>query len=374
MSSLHDELLSFDPDLPLERARTIPNTWYFDPAIYELERRAVFASTWQQVGRTEQVAGPGSFLTAEIAGEPVLVVRDEKGELRAFANVCRHRAAPLLTEPCGTVTKLRCRYHGWTYDLAGRLRGTPEFDGVQEFAKEENGLAPLTVAVWGPTVWVHLDPPRQSLEEFLAPLPKWVAGRGLEKLKFTGAHEYVLKCNWKVYVDNYLDGGYHVNTVHPALAGVLDYSQYKTTTHGNTSVQTSPLVPNTADATTTMTRTGTEAAYWWVMPNFMLNLYEGVIDTNLVLPLGPDRCKVIFDFYFADTEGDHAAQYIRDSIAVANQVQEEDMGICEEVQRGLKSRSYRSGRFSVKREVAGYYFHQLLARRLRAACGLAGAR
>jgi choline monooxygenase len=271
------------------------------------------------------------------------------------------------------LTKLRCRYHGWTYDLAGKLRGTPEFDGVQEFAREDNGLVPVSVTTWGPTVWVHLDPPQQSLEEFLAPLPEWMKGRGLEKLKFTGSHEYTLNCNWKVYVDNYLDGGYHVNTVHPGLAGVLDYSQYKTTTQGNTSVQTSPLVPNTADATTTKTRTGTEAAYWWVMPNFMLNLYEGVMDTNLVLPLGPGRCKVIFDFYFANTDGPEAQQYIKDSIAVANQVQEEDMGICEEVQRGLASRSYRTGRFSVKREVAGYYFHQLLARRLQAACGRAEA-
>lgn len=365
--TLAEEIRSFDPSLTLERARTIPNTWYRDPAIFDLEKKAVFASTWQMVGRAEQVAAPGNFLTAEIAGEPILVVRDEKGTLRAFFNVCRHRAAPLLTEACGSVTKLRCRYHGWTYDLAGKLRGTPEFDGVQEFCKEDNGLPEIAVSTWGPTVWVHLDSPRQSLEESLAPLPAWIEGRGLEKLKFCGSHEYVLNCNWKVYVDNYLDGGYHVNTVHPGLAGVLDYTQYKTVTHGNTSVQTSPLKPNDGDAKTTKTRTGDLAAYWWVMPNFMLNLYEGVMDTNLVLPLGPGRCKVIFDFYFANSDGPEAIQYTKDSIAVAHQVQEEDIGICEEVQRGLSSRSYRTGRFSAKREVAGYYFHQMLAQRL-AAC------
>ncbi len=367
---LHDELRRFDPTLPLERARTIPSSWYFDPEIYALEKKAVFGSTWQMVGRVDQVAEAGAYITTEIAGEPILVIRDEKGTLRAFFNVCRHKATVILSEPCGKVAKLRCRYHGWTYDLAGKLRGTPEFDGVQDFCKEDNGLVEIGVATWGPTVWVHLDPPKQTLEEFLAPLPEWSRGRSIENLKFTGSHEYILNCNWKVFVDNYLDGGYHVNTVHPALSGVLDYSQYKTTTHGNTSVQTSPLVPNVADATTTKTRTGKEAAYWWVMPNFMLNLYEGVMDTNLVLPLGTEKCKVIFDFYFADTDGAPAQQYIKDSIAVAHQVQEEDMGICEEVQRGLRSRSYSTGRFSVKRETAGYYFHQLLARRLSAACGL----
>lgn len=362
-----DEIRAFDPLLPLERARTLPSTWYHEPRIAELEKTAIFAATWQMIGRAEQVAQPGSFITTEIAGEPILVVRDDKGTLRAFYNVCRHKATVLMGESCGKVGKLRCRYHGWTYDLTGKLKGTPEFDGVEEFNKEDNGLVELSVATWGPLLFVHLDQEAQTLEEFLAPLPAWSQNRGLEKLKYAGSQEYTLKCNWKVYVDNYLDGGYHVNTVHPALAGVLDYSQYKTTIHGNTSVQTSPLVPNTSDATTTKTRTGTEAAYWWVMPNFMLNLYEGVMDTNLVLPLAPDRCKVIFDFYFADTESPAAKQYIKDSIAVANQVQDEDMKVCEEVQRGLSSRSYRTGRFSVKREIAGYYFHQLLGRRLQAA-------
>ena len=361
---LEAELRGFDPNLPLERARTIPSSWYFDPEIYDLEKNAVFSGTWQMVGRLEQVAESGAYLTAEIAGYPLLVIRDEKGTLRAFHNVCRHRAAPLLTEPCGHVTKLRCRYHGWTYDLSGKLRGTPEFDGVQEFCKDDNGLVEVAVAVWGPTVWVHLDSRHQPLEQSLAPLPEWMTGRGLEQMHFCGRHEYLLNCNWKVYVDNYLDGGYHVNTIHPALAGVLDYSQYKTATHGSTSVQTAPLVANLADATTTRTRTGSLAAYWWAMPNFMLNWYEGVIDTNLVLPLGPDKCRVVFDFYFARTEGAEARQYIEESMAVARQVQEEDLRICEDVQKGLASRSFRTGRFSVKREVAGYYFHQLLARKL----------
>jgi choline monooxygenase len=101
----------------------------------------------------------------------------------------------------------------------------------------------------------------------------------------------------------------------------------------------------------------------------MLNLYQGVMDTNLVLPLGPDRCRVVFDFWFADTEGPDAEKFMRESMAVAHQIQLEDVSICEEVQRGLASRSFDSGRFSVRRELGGYHFHQLLARRLRAALG-----
>src|SRR5689334_5865015 len=164
--SLTDELARFDPSRPLASARTIPNTWYTSPEVAAAERRAVFGSTWQMVGRAEQVAAPGSYLTADVAGEPIAVVRGDDGVLRAFFNVCRHRAAPILNEPCGTTTRLRCRYHGWTYDLAGKLRGTPEFDGVAEFRKEDNGLVPVAVAAWGPFVWVHLDSPAEPLDQY----------------------------------------------------------------------------------------------------------------------------------------------------------------------------------------------------------------
>ena len=354
----------YDPVTPLDRARTLPAGWYTDPRVLELEKRAVFAATWQCVGRREQVAAAGQYLTADVAGEPVLVVRGDDGELRGFFNVCRHRAAALCTDPCGTVTKLRCRYHGWTYDLAGRLRGTPEWDGVQEFDKIDNGLVPLGgVAEWGPFVWAHLDPPREPVEAFLAPLPAWATHRdGFAGLRHAGRREYTLACNWKVYVDNYLDGGYHVNTVHPALAGVLDYKQYRCETWAKVSLQSAPLVPGGGAAGAT--RTGDSAAYWWAYPNFMINLYGGVMDTNLVLPHGPDRCRVVFDFYFADGTPD---EFVRDSIAVADQVQAEDVGVCEEVQRGLASRSYTAGRFSVKRENGGHHFHQLVGRAVQAA-------
>src|SRR5262249_7286121 len=156
-----------DPTLPLERASTIPGSWYSDPVVAHAERERIFARSWCIVGRSEQVAQPGAFLTADLAGLPILVLRDQQGTLRAFFNVCRHRAAPLRTEPSGSVTKLRCRYHGWTYDLAGNLRGTPEFDGVADFRREDNGLRPLEVATWGPLVAVRATPGDESFAEHL---------------------------------------------------------------------------------------------------------------------------------------------------------------------------------------------------------------
>jgi choline monooxygenase len=370
-SSLKDQLARFDPDLPLERAHTIPSSWYFDPAIYEAERQTIFTDTWQAVGRGDQLTEPGSFFTANVAGEPIVVVRDQDGVVRALANVCRHRAAQVITEAEGKATRLRCRYHGWTYDLAGRLRGTPEFDGVADFCREEQGLPGRAVDTWGPQVWIHQGTQPPPLAQFLSPLPERCAGLGLESLRFAERRVYEMGCNWKVFIDNFLDGGYHVNTVHPGLGGVIDYARYRIEVFDQCSVQISPLRPPQADAadpSIAAVRSGSTAYYWWVFPNFMFNWYEGVADASVVQPLGPDRCRVIFDFYFTRTEGPEAAAFISQSIAAADQIQREDIGICEEVQRGLASRSYDTGRFSVKREAGGYHFHRLLAGRLRSAC------
>jgi choline monooxygenase len=358
----------FDATLPLERARTIPSGWYLDEEIYQAEQRRVFAQTWQCVGRTDQLGEAGSFLTADIGGEPILVVRGEDQQLRAFSNVCRHRAAKVVPEACGRVAKLRCRYHGWTYDLAGKLRGVPEFDGVEGFARDANGLPGWHVATWGPLVFVHGGTSPRALLEFLDPVPSHRSTQAIDRLHFVERRVYDLACNWKVFVDNYLDGGYHVNTIHPSLSSVLDYSQYRTELTKHASVQVSPMRqpdPQHEDASAAQVRTGDAAYYWWVFPNLMINLYAGIMDTNLVLPLGPDRCRVIFDFFFGDAATPNPEGYQAESMAVGHQIQLEDVGICEEVQRGLASRSFDTGRYSVRREAGVYHFHRLLAHHLR---------
>jgi choline monooxygenase len=346
----------FDASRPIELASNPPKSWYTDAGFATREAEQIFARSWQVVGRVEQVRNPGDYITASIAGEPVLVVRGEDGVLRAFSNVCRHRAAPLATG-CGHATKLRCRYHGWTYDLAGRLRGMPEFEGVQEFCKEENGLVPLgAVEECGPFVAVHITAPSSSFADAIAPFPTWQATvANWSELQFHARREYEVACNWKVYIDNYLDGGYHVNTVHPDLAGVLNYREYTITTYERTSLQSSPM--KSSDSAAGATRQGDRASYWWFYPNFMVNHYEGVLDTNWVLPLGADRCRVIFNFYFAEGT---KPEFMEESIRVADVVQAEDVEVCEQVQRGLKSRTYEQGRYSATRETGAYHFHRLL--------------
>jgi choline monooxygenase len=354
----------YDADASLEDASTIPAPWYLDSRIAGLERERVFGRNWIAVGRTDQVAAAGQYFTVELAGEPLVIVRGTDGSLRGFFNVCRHHAAAVMTASCGTAPHLRCPYHGWTYGLDGSLKGAPEFAGVCNFDRSENGLVPVRVAMWEQFVFVSLSEQAPGLGDFLGDLPERVSPLGLGNLRFFERKTYTLRCNWKVYVDNYLDGGYHVPHLHKGLNSVLDYKEYTIENSGRSCLQSSPMVSSEDHASFNATRTGDRAYYYWLYPNFMINVYEGVMDTNLVLPVAPDACLVQFDFFFADvSEGKRA--HNAESVAVSDRVQAEDVDICESVQRGLGSRAYGAGRLSVRREAGEHLFHRLLAADLR---------
>jgi choline monooxygenase len=368
MRTIQDILAIYDDAAPLAQAATIPAPWYVDPQIAELERQTVFSKTWQMVGRVEQVENPGQYVSAMVADEPVVVVRGNDGVLRGFFNVCRHHAAAVVTQPCGQATLLHCPYHGWNYGLDGTLKGMPEFEGVQNFDRAANGLVPIQAEVWEKFVFVNLDPAARPLPEFLGGMVRRFQPLQITKLNYFDTRVYDIHCNWKVFVDNYLDGGYHVPHLHKGLNSVLDYKQYTIENEDRYCLQSSPMVSSDEDAATGATRKGDRAWYFWQYPNLMINCYAGYMDTNLVLPIDVDHCRVIFDFYFADVS-DSARAYNEQSVAVGARVQDEDLGICEDVQRGLKSRSYGAGRLSVRREAGEHLFHRLLAADLKGATG-----
>jgi len=361
-------LALYDDTAQLAEAHTIPASWYLDPSIEQFENRYVFGANWQAVGRTDQVANPGDYFTTDLAGEPILAVRGADGHLRAFYNVCRHHAAAVATQSCGHAQSFRCPYHGWNYGLDGSLKGMPEFAGVCNFERADNGLVPIAVDTWENFVFVNLAPKPTPLRDYLHDLAQQVSPLGLGSLHFHSRKEYTLECNWKVYVDNYLDGGYHVPHLHKGLNSVLDYTHYTIENGRHHCLQSSPMVaPEAATddhAVVSETRHGDRAWYFWLYPNFMLNIYEGVMDTNLVLPLGANRCKVIFDFFFADVSPERDV-YNTASVATSDKVQDEDVAICESVQRGLASRAYGAGRLSVRREAGEHLFHRLLAHDLK---------
>jgi choline monooxygenase len=363
-SSIDEILSSYDDRAPLAQAFTIPGSWYTDSRIAELERLNVFSKAWQLVARTDQVETPGQFISTTVAGEPVVVVRGNDTVLRAFYNVCSHHAAAVVTQPCGSASLLHCPYHGWNYGLDGSLKGMPEFEGVENFDRAQKGLVPIRVETWECFVFVNLDDHASPLADFLGGLVKRVAPLGISKLHYFDRRTYNIHCNWKVFVDNFLDGGYHVPHLHKGLNSVLDYKQYTIENEDRYCLQSSPMIASSDDATTGAVRKGDRAWYFWQHPNLMINCYEGYMDTNLVIPVDVDHCTVIFDFYFGDISEAHR-EYNEQSVNVGNRVQEEDLGICEDVQRGLKSRAYRAGRLSVRREAGEQLFHRLLAADLK---------
>ena len=296
---------------------------------------------------------------ADCAGLPVIAVRgvDEDGgpgPIRAFHNVCRHRAGPIAQCDGLAAKSLRCRYHGWTYGLDGQLKSAPEMQGVEGFDAADVRLPPLAVREWQGLVFACVD------ETAAMPFAELVAGIeariGPERdLESFGHHQHVgygIACNWKVYVDNYLEG-YHVPHVHPALNRMLDYRSYGTELARWHSLQWSPLESDPG-----LYGDG-DALYYWLWPNTMLNILPGRLQTNRVLPLGVDRCRVEFDFYYpVDDSGEARARRDADR-AFSDEVQLEDLRICEDVQRGLASGSYVAGRLNPLRESGVHHFQEL---------------
>ncbi|HXV81741.1 MAG TPA: aromatic ring-hydroxylating dioxygenase subunit alpha [Candidatus Binatia bacterium] len=358
--SLRKIIESYDPNTSLAEASTPPSSWYVDSRVLELERNTVFASSWQVAVRADQVREAGHYVTSDLAGEPILLVRASDGILRGFFNVCRHHAAAVMTQPEGKTETLRCPYHGWTYNLEGALILTPEFAGARNFERSANGLIPVQTGLWEGLVFVRLSTEGSSLENFLgSDLARQFRSLGLEKFHWMARRTYTLNCNWKVFIDNYLDGGYHLPHLHRGLSSVLDPTKYSIETGERFCLQSCPISAEEADAQTAAVRGGERALYYWIYPNLMINCYERVMDTNIVRPLGVNRTEVVFDFYFTDVS-ESARESNLKSIAVSERIQAEDVAICESVQRGLQSRAYTAGRLSVRREAGEHLFHRLL--------------
>jgi choline monooxygenase len=365
--------LHLDVNQQIGCARTLASRFYTDPAILEIERDKIFRRTWQLVGTLDEPCGevngvkktisdPESFFTADLAGEPIIVVRDKVGILRAFSNVCRHRAGPIaLGSGCKNI--LRCQYHGWTYTLDGKLIGTPDVEGVEFFDRSTMAMFPLRLDTWEKFIFVNFDPRAASLASILGKIPEQACGFRFAGLQLAERRDYVIDCNWKVYVDNYLEG-YHIPIAHPGLMREIDYSNYRTDTFRYYSQQFAPIramKPEDAADRFYSPATGLpEALYFWIFPNLMLNIYPDNISTNVIVPLSVEKTLTIFEWFFHDVDQPKTKGRIEKAIAFSDEVQQEDILLCTNVQRGLRSSTYDRGRYSVKRENGVHHFHMLL--------------
>ncbi len=346
----------FDPRQQIECSWTPPSSWYLEPRFLETEYERLFWDHWVYLGPAADLPTEGTYCAYRMLEQPVVVTRDNGGTLRAFYNVCRHHAACVASGK-GEAELLTCPYHGWAYRLDGSLRRAPRLGKLENFDVTQFGLVELPLEVWGGLMFVHFGTPSKSLAQTYPGLERFLSPQDLTGLRYHERRTYELACNWKVFVDNYLDGGYHVEFLHPDLASSLDLDNYETLIEENFSIQRCRSEGGDD-------RLGSGAVYAYLFPNLMLNRYGPILDINLVLPLGPDRCLTVFDFFFAP-ECDQ--EFIDASLAASHQVQLEDVGICESVQLGLRSRGYDRGRYAPRIELGELHFAQLLHAKLSGA-------
>ena len=328
------------------RRRTLDARCYTDPAIYAAEREAVFAASWQLVAASRQLPRKGDTLALTVAGWPLLLARGDDGVLRGFHNVCRHRAGPMLwdgqAEHCRV---LRCRYHGWQYDLRGRLIRTPGFGAEVG----ETSLFSVACEEWRGLVFVHLRPEAApSLASFLGSFVAEAAGVDFEGLQVGARARHELACNWKTYVENYLEG-YHIPYLHRSLSREVDIDAYEVRAADRHVVH---LVPTKGGAT--------YDGFWaWLWPNVALNVYNNGMSIERIVPTGGQTMAIEYVYLFDDLSDEAAARRAA-SQQMSHDVTREDIQVCEAVQRNLAAGVYRSGELSPRHERGVGHFQQLV--------------
>jgi choline monooxygenase len=350
--------------------------YYRDPELAELEQKKIFARSWQLVGHVSNLPNPGDYLTGTAGVEPVLVLRADDGELRAFRNVCRHRGSRLLngSGQCGKA--IRCLYHGWTYRLDGELIGVPEGRSIAGLDKAELGLFPARVETMCGLVFVNLDIHAQPLAEQVTGLPERLAPYNIEGLSPYGEWRGTQPSNWKIVIDNYNEG-YHVPIAHPGLMRLLDYKRYDVEVHDGWVWFEAPLRDKPSGnpmerayqrLVTPMPGLGESDRRVWryamIYPNTTIDLYPDQVVTWRIDPDGPLRARDQAFGYRHPSAGlrTRLARFANNKLNTL--VGKEDYDLVENVQAGLETRGFELGPLS-QREAAIAWF----ADRIRADLG-----
>ncbi|MEM8811267.1 MAG: ring-hydroxylating oxygenase subunit alpha [Pseudomonadota bacterium] len=348
------------------RSQSLLAEAYTDPTWFALERDAVFAQSWQWVCHGEKLRHPGSYVALDVAGRPICIVRDRDGVLRAFYNVCKHRAHELLRGE-GRTNRIMCPYHAWTYDLTGRLRRAPHTESLTDFDPSTICLDAIQVEEFVGFVFVNLSPDAPPLAEqsgaLGAEISHWAPD--IDNLTFSHRLTYDIRSNWKNVVDNFLEC-YHCPTAHKDFCTLVDMDTYKVTTHGIYSSHMADAGQSTNTAYSVADATVRTHAVWWLWPNTCLMRYPGRGNMIVmhIIPVGPDQTFETYDFFFETAEPIEAEL---EAIRYIDEVlQAEDIALVESVQRGMNTPAFSQGRIvhdpdgSGKSEHAVHHFHGLV--------------
>jgi glycine betaine catabolism A len=353
--------------------RTLPARYYVDPAVFAKERSRIFATMWVCAGRTEEVAATGDFVLRDIAGESVIITRRKDGALAAHYNVCRHRGTRLCTDAGGHFPdRIQCPYHGWTYDLDGRLLGAPHMDGTRGFMREDNGLTSVRAEDWEGHLFVTLNPAASALAEQLRGLPERFAAWRMGELRRAYRVTYDVAANWKLLMLNYSEC-LHCPLIHPALQRNADYLS------GDNEPGTDAWFGGSMafrEGIFTMNRDGRQKRpalpglseeqrrrgyYYAVLPNFFLSLHPDYMLTHTLWPQDCDRTQIVCEWHFHPTEHANPLFDPSDAIDFWDETNRQDWHVSELSQAGISSRAYRPGLYS-PREGLLWEFDQVMSR------------
>jgi choline monooxygenase len=357
---------SVDPDIA--RAKTISTEIYLKPENFERAKEKIFANSWQFIGDTDMAKDPGWVtpvnLLENYIDEPLVLSRDKEGSLHCLSNVCTHRGNLLVEKPC-KLNDIRCKYHGRRFNLNGSFLSMPEFKEVQNFPSADDNLTALPLFQWGKLLFTSLNRGLNG-NEFFSEMIERVSWMPLDEFYYRPEHsrDYIIDANWALYCENYLEG-FHIPFVHAGLNAVIDYGNYSTELYKYSSLQlglakdqdiTFDIPPNAKDY-------GKNIAgyYFWVFPNMMFNFYPWGLSINVVRPIDVAKTKVSFISYVWDEN-----KLRQGAGADLHQVEMEDEDVVQNVQKGIRSRFYKHGRYSVKRETGTHHFHRLLAQFMNA--------
>jgi len=354
----------FFVDDDISRARTISTDVYKSTEFFEMAKEKIFAESWQLAGDTDMVKSNGSChpftLLEKYIDEPLLITRDEKGLLHCLSNVCTHRGNLLVYESC-KLTNLKCRYHGRLFHLDGQFKSMPEFKEVKDFPSEDDNLTNLPLFQWGKLLFTSLHP-RYAPDVFFNDMMQRVSWLPLNEFNYRPdlSKDYYINANWALYCENYLEG-FHIPFVHAGLNAAIDFTDYSTELFypfSSLQIGISKTGESYFDLPSSSPDHGKKVAayYFWVFPNLMFNFYPWGLSINIIQPLAVDRTKVSFRLYVWKEE-------LRSTGAGGelDKVEMEDEEIVQQVQKGIRSRFYKHGRYSVTREKGTHHFHELLA-------------
>ncbi len=351
------------------RSYTLPANYYTDPEVFELEKERIFFRTWQYVGHKSQVAQPGDYMTTTIVDQGVFVIRGRDGELRAFYNVCQHRAHELLQGKGKIKAVITCPYHAWAYAPDGSLKAARNCEAVQGFDKKDFGLKPVRVEEFCNLIFVNLDDDAVALTEQAPNLEASIRDfvPNFDDLAFGGTSSFgdsVMEAGWKVIVDNYVEC-YHCGPAHPAFVDMIDMACYEHTIDGISAFQLGPQTkPENSAYSFDPDDPIQRAAFWYLWPNTTINIVPGSVNLNVtcIVPRTATTASFVNDRFALADEPESEAR----NDYLFNLLGREDQLICESVQRGLQSQAYDQGRFIADDEMGGeaehvvHFFHHMV--------------